>query len=103
MELLDACFEMVSTLSEVEKSTLYYIAGYVASKEHLCQGRRRQNAHMLRIYKCVQHMLIAFLQMYECYQLEYEAENRNLRRFCKLVFLKHFLINNAMVFVQKLT
>ena len=38
--MLEKCFELVSTLIEVEKSSLYYIAGYVAAKETLCLERR---------------------------------------------------------------
>ena len=33
LNLLDNCFELASTLSEVEKSTLYFIAAYVGHKE----------------------------------------------------------------------
>ena len=50
MELLDACFEMVSTLSEIEKSTHYYIAGYVASKEKLCV--REDEDEILKMHPC---------------------------------------------------
>ena len=33
--MLDQCFELIGSLSEVEKSNLYYIAGYVAHKENI--------------------------------------------------------------------
>ena len=34
--MLDRCFELIQLLTETEKSSLYYIAGYVAKKEDLC-------------------------------------------------------------------
>ena len=36
--MLDRCFELIESLTETEKSSLYYIAGYVAKKEDLCAG-----------------------------------------------------------------
>ena len=35
ISMLDECFELVATLTENEKSAIYYIAGYVAKKEDL--------------------------------------------------------------------
>ena len=35
MKILDECFTRYSDLSITEKSTLYYISGYVAQKEDL--------------------------------------------------------------------
>ena len=34
-DLIDTCFEEASNLTINEKSTLYYISGYVARKENL--------------------------------------------------------------------
>ena len=34
IELIESCFEDGSNLSDDEKSTLYYISGYIAHKEH---------------------------------------------------------------------
>ena len=36
MEMLDECFELVGSLTEIERSSLYFITGYVAKKETLC-------------------------------------------------------------------
>ena len=37
--MLDECFELVSTSTEVVKSSLCYIAGYVVAKENLCVSK----------------------------------------------------------------
>ena len=111
VEMLDECFDLASTLTEVEKSSLYYIAGYVAAKENLSVSDESDNQHpnsefttllsrgklshlpvkpfdltcvLYTYYKkvtksCIQHLLIAFQQIYESRHLEYEAENRILR------------------------
>ena len=115
MEMLDECFELANMLSEVEKSNLYYISGYVAAKEHLSisidNATEEQHPYseftsllsrgklsyppselfdlscvLFAYYKqvdksCVKHLMIAFHQIYECCHLEYEGENRILRRF----------------------
>ena len=35
LELIDACFEEASNLTPTEKSTLYYISGYITRKENM--------------------------------------------------------------------
>lgn len=35
-EIIDSCFQISTTLTEIEKSALYYISGYVAFKEGCC-------------------------------------------------------------------
>ena len=35
LDLIDKCFEESSNLNSIEKSTLYYICGYVARKENI--------------------------------------------------------------------
>ena len=110
--MLDECVDLVNTLTEVEKSSMYYIAGYIASKENLSVSNESDNQHpnsefttllsrgklshppvklfdltcvLYTYYKkviksCIQHLLIAFQQIYQSCHLQYEAENRILRR-----------------------
>ena len=40
IELLEKCFEGASSLNSIEKSTLYYICGYVARKENIVSSDR---------------------------------------------------------------
>ena len=35
-EIIDSCYQILTTLTEIEKSALYYISGYVAFKEGCC-------------------------------------------------------------------
>ena len=43
--MLDEYFDLVSTLTEVEMSSLYYMAGYVAAKENLSVSDESDNQH----------------------------------------------------------
>ena len=36
-EYIESCFQNTSTLTDIEKSTLYYISGYVAKKENIVE------------------------------------------------------------------
>ena len=45
VEMLAEGFDLVSTLTEVEKSSLYYIVGYVAAKENLSVSNENDNQH----------------------------------------------------------
>ena len=45
LELLENCLDKVSELSTIEISTLYYIAGFVAFREHLNEGLDIENEY----------------------------------------------------------
>ena len=40
VEMLDECVDLVSTLTDVEKSSLYYIAGYLCSEREFIRLER---------------------------------------------------------------
>ena len=52
VEMLDECFELVGSLTEIERSSLYFIAGYVAKKETLCVSNDNEDALTLLVKGC---------------------------------------------------
>ena len=115
VEILDQCFELTGELSETEKSSLYYIAGYVAKKENLCatneeedESKKKPHSEFTTLvsrgklshpstelfdltcvvfcyYKNVEkefieHLMLAFQEIYECCFLNFSSENRVMRR-----------------------
>ena len=38
LEALNDCFESTSDLTDIDRSTVYYVAGYICRKENLCQN-----------------------------------------------------------------
>ena len=55
LELIDACFEESSNLTLTEKSTLYYISGYITRKENLLNSEVEltifKNIHVLGYFE----------------------------------------------------
>ena len=113
--MLDRCFELIESLTETEKSSLYYIAGYVAKKEDSCavngtDGESNPHppseftslvsrgklshptaelfnlAYVLYCYyknankECIEYLMVAFLEIYDCCFLDYISKEKVLRR-----------------------
>ena len=103
LNCLDQCLEMSSHLSEFEKSSLYFISGYVAFKENMksevlpadilgndseftdlvSRGKLTLYAYFKDVKEkvCCNKLLKAFREIYECTFSNFENQQSILRRF----------------------
>ena len=115
VDMLDQCFHLTGELTDEERSSLYYIAGYVAKKHDLCAADEEEKDSnkktesefttllsrgklsyptselydltcvLYNYYKnvekeCIEHLLVAFHEIYESSFLNFDSEEKILRR-----------------------